>query len=165
MQALITGAKNAKERQRKPGAWQTLAAFEVPREALPLPELHRAARQDIPGPPPGMAGLHISAPASLQRGGRTLQPDSASTPLGGGPGGATPHLFRLFRESGLPAAARVEHAGQRRGRVVPAGDEVPGERGRRLLQPQASRCRGEQRFSACAAAGGVGVSDGIHVGL
>jgi hypothetical protein len=34
----------------------------------------------------GMASLHISAPACLQRGGRTLQPDGASTPLGGGPG-------------------------------------------------------------------------------
>jgi len=34
----------------------------------------------------GMAGLHISAPASLRRGRRTLQPDGASTPLGGGPG-------------------------------------------------------------------------------
>jgi hypothetical protein len=34
----------------------------------------------------GMAGLHIGAPARLQRGRRTLQPDGASTPLGGGPG-------------------------------------------------------------------------------
>jgi hypothetical protein len=34
----------------------------------------------------GMAGLHIGAPARLQRGGRTIQPDGASTPLGGGPG-------------------------------------------------------------------------------
>jgi hypothetical protein len=33
-----------------------------------------------------MAGLHIGAPARLQRGGRALQPDGASTPLGGGPG-------------------------------------------------------------------------------
>ncbi len=53
MQALIDGAKNAKERQWKPGPRQTLAAFEVPREALHLPESHRAARQEIPGPPSG----------------------------------------------------------------------------------------------------------------
>ncbi len=38
LQALIDGAKNAKERQWKLGPWQTLAAFEVPREALRLPE-------------------------------------------------------------------------------------------------------------------------------
>jgi len=40
VQALIAGAKNAKERQRKPGPWQTLAAFEIPREAL---------REEVPG--------------------------------------------------------------------------------------------------------------------
>jgi hypothetical protein len=38
VQALITGAKNAKERQQKPGPRQTTAAFEVPREALRLPK-------------------------------------------------------------------------------------------------------------------------------
>ncbi len=53
VQALIAGAKNAKERQQKPVLQQTLAAFEVPREALHLPESRRAARQDIPGPPSG----------------------------------------------------------------------------------------------------------------
>jgi hypothetical protein len=53
VQALITGARNAKERQRKPGPRQTVAAFEVPREALHLPESRRAARQDIPGSPSG----------------------------------------------------------------------------------------------------------------
>jgi hypothetical protein len=50
-QALITGAKTAKEQQRRPGTRPAVAAFEVPREALHLPELRRAARQDIPGPP------------------------------------------------------------------------------------------------------------------
>jgi hypothetical protein len=49
VQALITGARNAKERQRKPGPRQRLAVFEVTREALS----RRAARQDIPGPPSG----------------------------------------------------------------------------------------------------------------
>ncbi len=34
----------------------------------------------------GMAGLNIGAPARLQRGGRTLMPAGASTPLGGGSG-------------------------------------------------------------------------------
>jgi hypothetical protein len=53
VQALIAGAKNAKERQRKPGPWQTLAVFKLSREALHLPESRRAARQDIPGPPSG----------------------------------------------------------------------------------------------------------------
>ncbi len=33
-----------------------------------------------------MAGLHIGAPARLQRGGRTIQPDCTSTPLGRGSG-------------------------------------------------------------------------------
>ncbi len=53
VQALIAGAKNAKERQQKPGPRQTLAAFEVQREALRLPESCRAAGQEIPGPPSG----------------------------------------------------------------------------------------------------------------
>ena len=53
VQALITRAKNAKERQWKPGPRQTLAAFKVPREALRLPDSRRAACQDIPGPPSG----------------------------------------------------------------------------------------------------------------
>jgi hypothetical protein len=52
VKALIARAKNAKERQR-PGLRQTLAAFEVPREAFRLPESSRAARQEIPGPPSG----------------------------------------------------------------------------------------------------------------
>jgi hypothetical protein len=52
-QALIAGAKNAKEQQRKPGPRQTLAAFEVLREALRLPESRRAAQKEIPGPPSG----------------------------------------------------------------------------------------------------------------
>jgi hypothetical protein len=34
----------------------------------------------------GMAGLNIGAQARLQRGGRTIQPAGASTPLGGGSG-------------------------------------------------------------------------------
>jgi hypothetical protein len=34
----------------------------------------------------GMAGLNIGTPARLQKGGRTLQPAGASTPLGGGSG-------------------------------------------------------------------------------
>jgi hypothetical protein len=37
----------------------------------------------------GMVGLHIGEPARLQRGGRTLQPDGASTLQGGGPGEIT----------------------------------------------------------------------------
>jgi hypothetical protein len=53
VRALIDGAKNAKERQGKLGPSRTLAAFEVLREALRLPESHRAARQEIPGPPSG----------------------------------------------------------------------------------------------------------------
>jgi hypothetical protein len=53
VQALIAGAKNAKERQQKPGPRQTLAAFEVPREALRLPESRRVACKEIPGPPSG----------------------------------------------------------------------------------------------------------------
>ncbi len=53
VRALIAGAKNAKEQQRKSGTRQAVAAFEVPREALHLPESRRAARQDIPGPPSG----------------------------------------------------------------------------------------------------------------
>ena len=58
MQALITGAKNAKEQQRKPGTRQTVAAYKKPREALHLPESRRAARQNIPGPhsPAGRCG-------------------------------------------------------------------------------------------------------------
>jgi hypothetical protein len=53
VQALIAGAKNAKERQQTPGQLRTTAAFEVPREALRLPESHRAARQEIPVSPSG----------------------------------------------------------------------------------------------------------------
>ena len=55
VQALITGAKNAKERQRKPGPEQTLAVFEVPREALHLPEL-RIARTSLDPLPAGRCG-------------------------------------------------------------------------------------------------------------
>ncbi len=51
VQALIAGAKNAKERQQKPGPRQTLAGFEVLWEASGLPESRRAARQEIPGVP------------------------------------------------------------------------------------------------------------------
>jgi hypothetical protein len=52
VQALIVGAKNAKEQQGKPGTRQTVAVFEVLREALHLPESRTVARQDIPGPLP-----------------------------------------------------------------------------------------------------------------
>jgi hypothetical protein len=41
------------ERQWQVGPRDLLAAFEVPREALRLPEPRRAARQEIPGPPSG----------------------------------------------------------------------------------------------------------------
>jgi hypothetical protein len=51
VQALITRAKTAKEQQWRPGTRPAVAAFEVPREVLHLPESRRAARQDIPGPP------------------------------------------------------------------------------------------------------------------
>jgi len=49
----------------------------------------------------GMAGLQIGAPARLQRVRRTLQPDGASTPLGGGPG----ELPRTYSGS----SARVDY--------------------------------------------------------
>jgi hypothetical protein len=49
----------------------------------------------------GMAGLHIGAPARLQRGGRTIQPDGTSTTLGGGSG----ELPRAYSGS----SARVEY--------------------------------------------------------
>jgi hypothetical protein len=106
-----------------------------------------------------MAGLHIGAPACFQRGGRTIQPAHRSA---GGVPGELPRTFtRLFRESGLPTAAQVEHVGQRRRCAVPTRDEVPRERVRRLLQSHASGCRGEQGFSACTTAGGVRISDGV----
>jgi hypothetical protein len=108
----------------------------------------------------GMAVLNIGAPARLQRGGRALLPAGASTPLGGSSG----ELPRTYSGS----SARVDYwrrlemnAGQRRGCAVPTGDEIPRERGRWLLRPPASRCRGEQSFSACAAAGCVRVPDSI----
>jgi hypothetical protein len=53
VQAIVARAKNEREQQQKPGTRQTVAAFEVPREALHPPESRRAARQDIPGPPSG----------------------------------------------------------------------------------------------------------------
>jgi hypothetical protein len=53
VQAIVARAKNEREQQGKSGTRQTVAAFEVPREALHLPESRRAARQDIPGPPSG----------------------------------------------------------------------------------------------------------------
>jgi hypothetical protein len=53
VQALIAGAKNAKDQQRMPKPRQMLAVFEVLREALRLPESCRAAQQEIPGPPSG----------------------------------------------------------------------------------------------------------------
>jgi hypothetical protein len=53
VQALIAEVKNAEERQQTPGPWRTLAAFEVPRETLRLPESCRVARQEIPGPRSG----------------------------------------------------------------------------------------------------------------
>jgi hypothetical protein len=49
----------------------------------------------------GMAGLHIGAPARLQRGGRILQPAGASTPLGGSSG----ELPRTYSGS----SARVDY--------------------------------------------------------
>jgi hypothetical protein len=52
----------------------------------------------------GMAGLHIGTPARLQRGRRILQPDGASTPLGGGPG----ELPRTYSGS----SARVDYRRQ-----------------------------------------------------
>ncbi len=53
MQALIAEVKNAEERQQTPGPRRTLAAFELPRETLRLPESCRVARQEIPGPRSG----------------------------------------------------------------------------------------------------------------
>ncbi len=50
----------------------------------------------------GMAGLHIGAPARLQRGGRAAQPGGFSTPLVRNPGGL---LFRTFSGS----SARVDY--------------------------------------------------------
>ncbi len=55
VQVLITGAKNAKEKQRKPGPQQTMAVFEVPREALHHPEL-RIARTSLDPLPAGRCG-------------------------------------------------------------------------------------------------------------
>jgi hypothetical protein len=46
MRVIVTRAKNEREQQRKPETQQTVAVFEVPREALHLPESRRAARQD-----------------------------------------------------------------------------------------------------------------------
>jgi hypothetical protein len=88
-----------------------------------------------------------------------VQPGGTSTPA------PVPHLFWIFCQSGLSAAALVEHTGRRRGCAVPAGDEVSREGSRRLLWHQASLCRGEQEFFACAAAGGVRVPDGVRVGF
>jgi hypothetical protein len=51
VQTLVASARKAKEQQRQIGPWDLLAKFEVPRETLCLPELRRAARQEIPGPP------------------------------------------------------------------------------------------------------------------
>ncbi len=53
VQALVDSAKSARERQQKPGPQYMLAEFEVPREALRLPEPRRVTRQEIPGPPSG----------------------------------------------------------------------------------------------------------------
>jgi hypothetical protein len=152
VQALITGAKNTKERQRKPGpsqpqgSWRDvfklmeddqrrdirqLEAAVGMRESIetsstPSTRSRRGLSTRTPFPwtggspcrcltswvresAPGsrwfqpvmtnrsrgigdldMAGLHIGAPARLQRGGRMLQPDSASTQLGRGPGELPP---------------------------------------------------------------------------
>jgi hypothetical protein len=60
VQALIAEAKNARERQQKPGPRQTLAVFEVPREALRLPESRSAARRKFLDPlPAGRCGEWI----------------------------------------------------------------------------------------------------------
>jgi hypothetical protein len=53
VRVIVTRAKNEREQRQKSGTQQAVAAFEVPREALHLPESRRAARQDIPGPPSG----------------------------------------------------------------------------------------------------------------
>ncbi len=79
--------------------------------------------------------------------------------------GVAPHILRLFRKGGLPAAARAEHPGQRRGCTVSTGNELPREGSRWLLRSPASRCRGEQGFSACAAVGRVRVCDSVRGGL
>jgi hypothetical protein len=50
---IVTRARNEKERRQKSGTQQAVAAFEVPREALHLPESRRAARQDILRPSSG----------------------------------------------------------------------------------------------------------------
>jgi len=51
VQAIVARAKNEREQQQKPGTRQTVAAFEVPREALHPPDSRRGARQHTPGPP------------------------------------------------------------------------------------------------------------------
>ncbi len=61
----------------------------------------------------GMAGLNIGAPTRLQRGGRALLPARSQHTVGRRFRGAAPHVLRLFRKGGLPAAARAEHPGQR----------------------------------------------------
>jgi hypothetical protein len=49
---IVTRAREEREQCKKLGTQQVAAAFEVPREALRLPEARRAARQNIPGPLP-----------------------------------------------------------------------------------------------------------------
>jgi len=53
----------------------------------------------------GMAGLNIGTPARLQRGGRALPAGRSQHTTGRRFRGAAPHVFRLFCEGGLPAAA------------------------------------------------------------
>ncbi len=53
VRVIVTRAREEREQRKRPGTQQVAAAFKVPREALPLPEVRRAARQNIPGPPSG----------------------------------------------------------------------------------------------------------------
>jgi hypothetical protein len=108
-----------------------------------------------------MAGLNIGAPARLQRSGRTIQPAGASTLLGGGSG----ELPRTYFSSSARVDYRwwLELNTQDSDQDVLFRQEMRYPEGRRLLQPQASWCRGEQGLSACATAGGVRISDGVRV--
>ncbi len=111
-----------------------------------------------------MAGLNIGAPTRLQRGCRALPPAGVSTPLGGD-SGELPRTYSgslaradYWRRLKLNAQDSVEDVLFRR-------DELPREGSRWLLRSSTSRCRGEQRISACAAAGRVRVRDSIRGGF
>jgi hypothetical protein len=91
-----------------------------------------------------------------------VQPGGASTPLVGGPGEPLSRTYSGF-------FSRVDYRQRLELNVRDSDEDVLFQQEMRYPERGASSlaswCRGEQEFSACAAAGGVGVSEGIQVGL